>query len=116
MILDKDNTIKPYTITFNKDGKQIGILDFSGPELMFTGDMHESAKVFLDAIAVGFKERLEQERLNERELLNARIKELEHQAKRYEELRTWNFNGYDYGLGSPEAIDQEVDKNLKDKK
>jgi hypothetical protein len=111
----KDNTAKPHTITFNKDDKQNGILDFSGPEMTFSGDMAESTKVFFDCLKTAFKDRLEQERMAERELLNARIKELEHQAARYEELRTWDFSGHDYGLYSPQAIDEAVDEILKDK-
>jgi hypothetical protein len=60
--------IKPnYNITFHRDGKQIGVLDFNGPEMTFTGDADESAKVFFDHIARSFKARLEQERADERE-------------------------------------------------
>jgi hypothetical protein len=111
----KDNAAKPRTITFNKDDKQIGILDFSGSEMTFSGDVDESTKVFFDCLKTTFKDRLEQERMAERELLSVRIKELEHQAARYEELRTWDFSGYDYGLGSPQAIDEAIDEILKDK-
>ena len=56
-----------YNITFHRDGKQIGALDFNGPEMVFTGDADESAKVFFDFIANAFKARLEQERADERE-------------------------------------------------
>ena len=61
--------IKPnHNMTFhNQDGKQVGTLDFNGPEMVFTGDADESAKVFFDFIAGWFKERLEQERADERE-------------------------------------------------
>jgi hypothetical protein len=60
--------MKPnYNMTFNRDGKQIGVLDFNGPEMTFTGDADESAKVFFDFIAGSFKARLEQERADERE-------------------------------------------------
>lgn len=51
-----------YNMTFHRDGKQIGVLDFNGPEMVFTGDADESAKVFFDFIAGWFKARLEQER------------------------------------------------------
>jgi hypothetical protein len=111
----KDNAAKPHTITFNKDDKQIGILDFSGSEITFSGDVAESTKVFFDCLKTAFKDRLEQERMVERELLSVRIKELEHQAARYEELRTWDFSGHDYGLDSPQTIDEAVDKILKEK-
>ena len=56
-----------YNMTFHRDGKQIGQLDFNGPEMTFTGDADESAKVFFDFIARSFKARLEQERADERE-------------------------------------------------
>jgi len=60
--------MKPnYNITFHRDGKQVGVLDFNGPEMTFTGDADESAKVFFDFIAGWFKGRLEQERVDERE-------------------------------------------------
>ena len=107
--------MKPnYNMTFNRDGKQIGVLDFNGPEMVFTGDADESAKVFFDFIAGWFKGRLEQERADERELLSARIKELEHQAARYKVLRTWDLGGYDHGLYSPEEVDKAVDDCIKD--
>lgn len=55
--------IKPnYNMTFHKDGKQIGALDWNGPQMMFTGDAEESAKVFFDWVAQAFASRLEQER------------------------------------------------------
>jgi len=57
-----------HNVTFhNQDGKQIGELNFNGPEMVFTGDADESAKVFFDWIAKSFKARLEQERADERE-------------------------------------------------
>lgn len=60
--------IKPnYNMTFHRDVKQIGVLNFNGPEMTFTGDADESAKLFFDFIAKSFKERLEQERADERE-------------------------------------------------
>ena len=56
-----------HNMTFhNQDGKQVGVLDFNGPEMTFTGDADESAKVFFDFIARSFKGRLEQERADER--------------------------------------------------
>lgn len=56
-----------YNMTFHKDGKQIGAMDWNGPEMTFVGDVDESAKVFFDWIAQAFKGRLEQERAEERE-------------------------------------------------
>ena len=60
--------VKPnYNLTFhnNRDtggtGTMVGTLDFNGPELKFTGDAEESAKVFIDWIAHAFKGRLEEE-------------------------------------------------------
>ena len=105
--------MKPnYNITYYRNGKQIGVLDFNGPEMVFTGDADESAKVFFDFIAGWFKARLDQERADERELLSERIKELEHQAARYKVLRTWDLGGYDHGLYSPEEVDKAVDEIL----
>ena len=45
----------------------------------------------------------------ERERINANIKELERDAARYREVREWDFCGYDHGLISPESVDREVD-------
>lgn len=66
--------LKPnYNITFHRNsdgpslGKPVGTLDFNGPELKFTGDAEESAKVFIDWIATAFKSRLEEERTKELE-------------------------------------------------
>ena len=56
-----------YNMTFHNGVKQIGVLDFNGPEMTFTGDADESAKMFFDFIARSFKARLEQERVDERE-------------------------------------------------
>ena len=60
--------IKPnYTITFHRNtdtsgnGREVGKFDFNGPEMKFTGDVDESAKVFIDWIAHTFKGRLEEE-------------------------------------------------------
>lgn len=61
--------LKPnYNITFHNNintsgaGKQVGRMDFNGPELVFTGDAAESAKVFIDWIAQAFRGRLQKER------------------------------------------------------
>lgn len=51
-----------YNITFNRDGREVGKLDFNGPEMVFTGDMAPSAQTFLEFLAQSFKGRLEQER------------------------------------------------------
>jgi len=57
-----------YNISFHRTnasgfnvGEPIGTLDFNGPELKFTGDAEESAKVFIDWIANAFKSRLDEE-------------------------------------------------------
>lgn len=73
--------IKPtYNMTFHRDGKQIGVLDFNGPEMTFSGDMDESAKVFFDWIAQSFKGRLEQERADERNSWPAEMEAMERQV------------------------------------
>jgi hypothetical protein len=60
--------IKPnYSIIFHRGNEQIGVLDFNAPEMKFSGDMDESAKLFLELVATSFKTRLEQERAEERE-------------------------------------------------
>ena len=60
--------IKPnYNIIFHRDNTQIGVLDFNGPEMTFNGDMDESVKLFFELVATSFKNRLEQERAEERE-------------------------------------------------
>ena len=74
------NTKPNYSMTFHRDDKQIGVLDFNGPEMVFTGDADESAKVFFDFIAKSFKARLEQERADEREAC-AKVVEQGHYAE-----------------------------------
>ena len=60
--------LKPnYNIIFHRGNTQIGVLDFNGPEMTFSGDMDESAILFIEVIANSFKARLEQERAEERE-------------------------------------------------
>ena len=54
-------------IIFHRGNTQIGVLDFNGPEMTFSGDMDESAILFIEVIAKSFKARLEQERAEERE-------------------------------------------------
>lgn len=56
-----------YNITFHRGINQVGVLDFNGPEMTFSGDMDESVKLFLGLVATSFKGRLEQERAEERE-------------------------------------------------
>lgn len=62
-----------YNLTFvnNADtggfGKQVGRLDFNGPQLVFEGNAEESAKVLIDWIANSFKGRLQEERAKELE-------------------------------------------------
>lgn len=52
-----------YNITFqSSDGRHVGKFDFNGPELVFTGDADESAKVFIDWVAQAFHGRLKEER------------------------------------------------------
>lgn len=56
-----------YVMTFLKDGKTIGTLDWNGAEMKFGGDLDESAKLLFELLAQSFKGRLEQERALERE-------------------------------------------------
>ena len=55
------NITPDYNMCFHRSGKEIGRLDFNGPELVFTGEVATSARVFLDYLATCFKTRLEQE-------------------------------------------------------
>ena len=56
-----------YMMTFHKDGKQVAALDWNGPEMKFSGDLDESAKLLFELLAQNFKGRLEKERALERE-------------------------------------------------
>lgn len=69
-----------YNITYYRDGIQVGVLDFNGPEMVFTGNADESAKLFFDFIAKSFKARLEQERADERNSWPAEMEAMERQV------------------------------------
>ena len=56
-----------YTVTFHREANVIGTLDFSGPKMTFSGEMEESAQLFIDHVANGFVTRLAKERAEERE-------------------------------------------------
>jgi hypothetical protein len=71
------DTLNPnYNIIMSNSGGLVGELDFNGPELKFRGKADESAKIFIDWVAEVFKERLEQERRQERERCIQMSKEL----------------------------------------
>lgn len=59
----KIQDFKPsYNMTFtNKEGYQIGTLDFNGPAMVFEGNVEESALVFFDFVAKWFDQRLKDE-------------------------------------------------------
>jgi len=55
--------LKPnYNITFNNRDGEVARFDLNGPELKFTGNVDEGAKIFIDWIATAFKGRLDEER------------------------------------------------------
>jgi len=62
-----------HSIFFNNNrdtgglGKNVGKLDFNGPQLVFEGDAEESAKVFIDWLGLTFGDRLQKERAGELE-------------------------------------------------
>jgi hypothetical protein len=62
------SAIKPnhYICLFN-DGGEVCKLDFNGPELKFTGNPDEGAKVFLDFVSKYFVQRLKDEQAKELE-------------------------------------------------
>ena len=65
-LLISPDTLPNYNMTFNnKDGQEVGKLDFNGDTMKFSGNADESAKVFFDWIAESFASRLLQERKRE---------------------------------------------------
>ena len=56
-----------YNIILSNAQGQVCALDFNGPELKFSGDAEQGAQVFIDWVAGVFKNRLQQERRQERE-------------------------------------------------
>jgi hypothetical protein len=55
-------TIKPnYNMCFHKDNKEVGKLDWNGSEMVFSGDLAPSARVFFDYLTGCFQQRLQQE-------------------------------------------------------
>lgn len=51
-----------YNISFYNGSGTIGTLDFNGPELVFTGNAEESAKIFMGWVAKSFSGLLQEER------------------------------------------------------
>jgi len=75
------NEMPSHNITFHNGRKQVGVLDFNGPEMTFSGDMDESAKIFFEWIATSFKGRLEQERKAEREEIAQMCDEVDKESQ-----------------------------------
>jgi hypothetical protein len=50
-----------HSIAFHQDNKEVGHLDFNGPEMTFEGDMDESCRLFMQFVAQSFKSRLDEE-------------------------------------------------------
>ena len=58
-------TITPcYIMQFSKDGKTVGTLDWNGSEMVFSGELASSTRVFFDYLAQCFQQRLQQEYTN----------------------------------------------------
>jgi len=54
--------IKPnYIMHFSKGGKTVGTLDWNGSEMVFSGELAPSTRVFFDYLAQCFEQRLKQE-------------------------------------------------------
>ena len=54
--------IKPsYNMQFSKDNVEVGKIDWNGPEMIFSGKLAPSARVFFDYLAGCFAQRLTQE-------------------------------------------------------
>jgi hypothetical protein len=72
------------------DGRRIGRLDFNSGVMVFEGDAEESAKVFFDALAEKFADRLKEEREKEREacanILTSKITRYEQLSKEADQL------------------------------
>jgi hypothetical protein len=65
-VLINPDTLPNYNMTFNnKNGQEVGRLDFNGDTMKFSGNADESARVFFDWIAESFASRLLQERKKE---------------------------------------------------
>ena len=65
-LLINPDTLPNHNMTFNnKDGQEVGRLDFNGDTMKFSGNADESAQVFFDWIAEAFASRLLQERKRE---------------------------------------------------
>lgn len=65
-VLINPDTLPNYNMTFNnKNGQEVGKLDFNGDTMKFSGNADESARVFFDWIAESFASRLLQERKRE---------------------------------------------------
>jgi hypothetical protein len=55
-------TIQPnYIMHFSKGGKTVGTLDWNGTEMVFSGELAPSTRVFFDYLATCFATRLKQE-------------------------------------------------------
>jgi len=50
-----------YNMQFSKGGKTVGTLDWNGSEMVFSGDLAPSTRVFFDYLAQCFQQRLQQE-------------------------------------------------------
>ena len=58
---EKFRLTQTYTMQFSNQTGVVGLLDFNGPAMTFTGDADESAKAFLEFLEVHFQGRLKEE-------------------------------------------------------
>ena len=61
-----DLKISNYNFVFHNGDHEVGRLDFNSGVMVFEGDAEESAKIFFDALAEKFADRLKEEREKER--------------------------------------------------
>lgn len=115
-------TPKPNNMTFHaSDGTLVATLDFNGPELVFTGNADEAAKIFVQAVGKYMQERLN---VNNKEPILSKVTEpsaVANDIKRYATLvdyLTGNDTSHDDAIldaKNKEQMDKVIDRIGEDK-